>query len=136
MSTRRHCLDSTALCDAMLTRQGRRPPGRLIYQRRRAVPQATISWKPRYPGSHDVPQATMSCQCVRARPDKRGSVMLPEGSQSKAVSDLVSTGGTAVTTGRWVITFARGGQAADPIAILRTAGLSNVASSLDFEDQA
>jgi subtilisin family serine protease len=63
--------------------------------------------------------------------------MLPEGSGSTDVTGRVSTGfeGTAETTGRWVVTFADAGDETDHAATLRSAGVSNVASSLDYEDQ-
>ena len=63
--------------------------------------------------------------------------MIPEGSDSMDRSGFGPTGlaGTAETTGRWVVTFADEGDLADHAATLRSAGVSNVASSLDFDDQ-
>jgi subtilisin family serine protease len=63
--------------------------------------------------------------------------MVPEGSQSTDVSGSVPTGFavTPETTGRWVVTFADQVYEADHAATLRAAGLSNVVSSRDFNDQ-
>src|SRR4051812_8424251 len=41
----------------------------------------------------------------------------------------------AETTGRWVVTFAEGTGPKDHATLLHSAGLTNVASSLDFEGQ-
>lgn len=59
--------------------------------------------------------------------------MLPEGSESANNVTDPSLEGTAETTGRWVLTFA---DEVEPADTLRSAGVSNLASSLDFDDQA
>ena len=51
------------------------------------------------------------------------------------VTAVTSPDGTAQTTGRWVVTFADEDEA-DPEATLRSVGISHVASSRDFAEQA
>jgi subtilisin family serine protease len=64
--------------------------------------------------------------------------MLPENEQPTEVSSGLQPrlDGGAQTTGRWVVTFADAGDESANAATLRSAGLSNVVSSLDFQDQA
>ena len=65
-----------------------------------------------------------------------GVRMLPEDREPMDVSaGSMPLGGTAETTGRWVVTFADD-EDVDPATILRSAGVSNVASSLEFAEQA
>jgi subtilisin family serine protease len=60
--------------------------------------------------------------------------MLPD--DQEPATAVVSLDGIAETTGRWVVTFADNGDEADPEATLRTAGVSHVANSRDFAEQA
>lgn len=64
--------------------------------------------------------------------------MLPEDQQPADVSSSLSPqlAGGAQTTGRWVVTFADAEDASAHAATFRSAGMSNVMSSLDFHDQA
>jgi len=64
--------------------------------------------------------------------------MLPENQQPTDVSSSLSPklDGGARTTGRWIVTFADAGDQSAHAATLRSAGMSNVVSSLDFQDQA
>jgi subtilisin family serine protease len=64
--------------------------------------------------------------------------MLPEDQQPTDVSSSLypRSDGGAQTTGRWVVTFADAGDESAHAATLRSAGMSNVMSSLDFEGQA
>src|SRR6476620_6385503 len=59
--------------------------------------------------------------------------MFPD--DQELVPAVTSPGGTAETTGRWVVTFADEDEA-DLEATLRGAGVSHVASSRDFAEQA
>jgi subtilisin family serine protease len=60
--------------------------------------------------------------------------MLPD--DQEPASAVVSLDGIAETTGRWVVTFADNGNEADAESTLRTAGVSHVANSRDFAEQA
>ena len=60
--------------------------------------------------------------------------MLPD--DQEPATAVVSLDGIAETTGRWVVTFADNGDEADPESTLRTAGVSHVANSRDFAEQA
>lgn len=64
--------------------------------------------------------------------------MLPEDQQPTDVfsSHHTRQDGGAQTTGRWIVTFADSGDDSAHAATLRSAGMSNVLSSLDFQDQA
>lgn len=65
-------------------------------------------------------------------------MMLPEGSQPSDLPDASSVPyqEAVETTGRWLVTFAEAEDGGDNASALRSAGLSNVASSRDFDDQA
>lgn len=64
--------------------------------------------------------------------------MLPENQQPTEASSSLSPrpDGGAQTTGRWIVTFADAGDQSAHAATLRSAGMSNVVNSLDFQDQA